>query len=125
MPILLVQAAPPAAVAPAPAEDANPAPSVVVPPDWVHKPNADDLLRVYPSLALRERVQGVAIFRCEVSEKGTLFDCAVVDEAPKGRGFGEAALKLAPQFKMRPLTKAGQPVAGGTVRIPIRFILPH
>ena len=39
-------------------------------------------------------------------------------------GFGDAAMKLSKLFKMRPQTKDGQPVDGGTVRIPIAFRLP-
>ena len=39
-------------------------------------------------------------------------------------GFGDAAMKMSKLFKMRPQTKDGQPVDGGTVRIPIRFTLP-
>jgi hypothetical protein len=38
-----------------------------------------------------------------------------------GAGFGEAALKLAPKFRMSPRTNAGETVGGGRVRIPITF----
>jgi protein TonB len=42
-----------------------------------------------------------------------------------GAGFGDAALGLSSLFHMRPMTKDGRPVSGGTVRIPIMFRLPH
>jgi protein TonB len=33
-------------------------------------------------------------------------------------------MRMTRLFKMRPQTKDGQPVDGGTVRIPLRFVLP-
>lgn len=61
---------------------------------------------------------------CTVAADGGLVDCKVTEESPIAVGFGEALLKMAPFFKMRPLTRNGQPVDGGTVRIPVRFLLP-
>jgi protein TonB len=47
-----------------------------------------------------------------------------VSEDPADYGFGDAALKIAKTFKMKPQTKDGAPVDGGQVRIPIRWVLP-
>ncbi|MBU4061445.1 MAG: hypothetical protein KKF90_06255, partial [Alphaproteobacteria bacterium] len=35
------------------------------------------------------------------------------------------SVKMSVLFRMRPLTKSGQKVDGGTVRLPIRFALPR
>jgi len=100
-------------------------PSVMTQPDWVRKPNAEEFARYYPEQAQRKHEGGRATFECKVAVDGSLVDCKVLEESPQGDGFGEAALKVAALFKMRPLTKDGVPVPGGTVRVPIRFVLPE
>jgi protein TonB len=59
-----------------------------------------------------------------VTAQGTLTNCEVTSEEPDSAGFGDAAMRMSRLFKMRPMTKDGSPVAGGTVRIPIAFRLP-
>ncbi len=113
------------AVAPAASSAAlPPKPSVVTQPDWVRKPVAEDLAHVYPDRAIRTNQGGRATIECKVSAAGVLEDCHVIEESPGDLGFGDAAMRLAPLFTMRPMTKDGTPVGGGTIRIPIRFILP-
>ena len=59
-----------------------------------------------------------------MNARGTLEGCSVTSEDPADMGFGDAALKMSKLFKMRPMSRDGQPVDGGTVRIPLRFVLP-
>jgi len=82
-------------------------------------------LRYYPEKAQRAGVEGAATISCIVNASGLLHDCTVVEETPADYGFGEAAIKMSVLFRMRPLTKSGQKVDGGTVRLPIRFALPR
>ncbi len=89
--------------------------------DWRHMPTREELLAVWPQAAMEKGIGGKAVISCKVSLQGALFDCAVDSEKPTGMGFGAAAIALTPQFLMKPATHNGQPVAGGSVRIPVNF----
>jgi len=93
-------------------------------PDWVQRPTPDDVARYYPPAAAAERLAGAAVIACDVAADGRLTGCAVVAESPTAAGFGEAALQMSTQFAMKPMSRDGRPVAGGKVRIPIRFAIP-
>ena len=94
-------------------------------PRWIRKPSGADLARYYPQQAVISQTPGRVVLSCRVDAEGTLVDCNTEDENPVGMGFGDAALKMAPMFKMRPTTLDGKPVAGGTVLIPVAFALPE
>lgn len=93
-------------------------------PDWVRRPSAEDLAQYYPDRAQRLGVAGSASLSCSVTAQGTLTECSVGSEDPADQGFGTAALKMTRLFKMRPMTRDGQPVGGAKINIPIRFQLP-
>ena len=111
------------AMAQATAEISPPKPSLVTYPDWLRKPDGTALMRYYPEAAQRKNLPGRAVFECQVVADGSLTGCKVIEESPPGEGFGDAALKLAALFRMRPMTRNGVPVDGGTIRVPIRFQL--
>jgi TonB family protein len=103
----------------------QPAPNrTVVAPDWSSRPNGSDLVRLYPREALAMGRGGMAVIQCRVEKTGALSGCAILREGPQGSGFGQASLRMAPLFQMKPMSKNGSPVAGGIVRIPIRFEIP-
>ena len=90
-------------------------------PQWVRKPTGDDVTKFYPPLALRLGIEGHTSMQCTVKDDGTLELCHIISETPAGKGFGEAELRLASRFHMRPRTVAGQSVTGAKVVIPVRW----
>lgn len=97
---------------------------VLTQPDWIRKPSGEDMGSYYPHKAMIEGKAGRVLLVCKVDGAGTLVDCNAEDETPADEGFGEAALKMAHIFAMRPMTLNGQPVSGGIVRIPLVFLIP-
>lgn len=93
-------------------------------PDWLARPTGEDVARHYPELAQMLDLEGRATVSCAVDDLGQLQGCEAISEWPKGLGFGEAAIGMSRLFRMRPMTRDGQAVSGGTVRIPITFRLP-
>jgi len=90
-------------------------------PEWLQRATGVDLKRVYPRAALKQGLEGVVLISCRVSKAGGMMNCTVDQEAPAGHGFGDAALKLMPKFRMQPTTRDGTAVEGGVVRLPIQF----
>ena len=71
--------------------------------------------------ALSDQVEGGAIITCTVSEQGALASCRVAREVPTGYGFGQAAIDLAPDFKMAPAQVDGEVAPGAAVTLTVPF----
>jgi TonB family protein len=84
-------------------------------PRWLSKPSRQQFADAYPPTALREGLEGRAVIYCAVLATGRLSECVVVEETPQGKGFGAAALTLAPYFQL----SAKTPIEGASVRIPL------
>jgi periplasmic protein TonB len=55
-------------------------------------PTAEQMLRLYPKAAKKERLSGEAIIACVWNETGRL-TCRVLSETPPDMGFGQATIK--------------------------------
>lgn len=96
--------------------------SVAVPPQWVRPVSGPEMAAVYPAQArLRS---GRAVLACRLSQSGRATDCVVSDETPPGMGFGEAALKLAPNFQFATRDAYGKSLVGGTFKVPLAWASP-
>lgn len=97
----------------------------IVNPDWERKPSGDEFSDAYPPMAAALGIEGRAQVACRVTAEGVLSNCRVLAEAPKGQGFGPAAIELTHYFRMTPKMADGRGVGGGMVRIPLHFRLPQ
>ena len=98
-------------------------PKTITDPQWLSKPDADQVSRAFPEEAIRLGKSGMALLSCEVTSAGAVQACSVLSETPRGLGFAKAAISLSHYFRMKPRTEDGEAVSGAIVRIPLRFTL--
>lgn len=101
------QAAPSPEPAPEPPTVSEPV--VITNPVWIERPLNPE--RFYPREAFMQGVAGEVVLACEVDVTGRL-TCVVASETPQGRGFGDAALRIASAHVMRPAMRNGAPAPG-------------
>jgi protein TonB len=65
----------------------------------------------YTAEAMRAKVQGVVLLECVVQSTGAVGTCDVVRSLDSNFGLDQEALKAAKQWRFRPGTRFGEPVA--------------
>jgi hypothetical protein len=79
---------------------------------------------VYPEDAQIYNVEGRSVMRCDINE-GSIGSCSIVEEEPKGWGFGAAELNMLsdPAFKNAVIQRGMS--RGGAAMVPVEWKLPH
>jgi len=92
-------------------------------PVWVRLPEQTwgERDNIYPYAAEGRNLPGRAVLRCRVKDRGGLERCVVLDESPAGQGFGNSALFLARQYRLRTTAADGTPVAGHLIDVTVHF----
>lgn len=67
-------------------------------PVMARYPTGADTARYYPKRAVDENRSGQATVNCGWNDQGRLVNCVVVEEMPKGYGFGEATVAVFETF---------------------------
>lgn len=62
---------------------------------------AADVARYYPAEALKAGMNGTVTLRCRAYDESTLHDCKVIAEDPLNHGFGQAALRISHDGRLR------------------------
>lgn len=96
--------------------DYGPPTPTITNPRWLRQPR--DLASYYPSRALARDITGQVVLDCRVDVNGVLH-CQVASETPMNWGFGDAALRIARDYRMVPVMQGGQAVeARYRMRVP-------
>lgn len=95
-----------------------PAPdNAMLSPQWLAAPTPAEIAAAAPV----SREGGRALMDCVFNAQGGLENCRAVASVPPTGGFGEAAVGLAPRFRIIPTTPSGASVAGTPVRVAVEF----
>ena len=92
----------------------------IVNPTWASIPDGEAMAEVYPEFASMISLEGDVNLRCRVARDGTLSLCRVNTAVPEALGFDDAALALAPRFRVNPREVDGE-ATKSSVQFTIRF----
>ena len=87
---------------------------------WIYRPSDAELRRFWPPDAVRDRISGRAVLACQVPRSGRPERCWVVSETPADMGFGAAAVRMSPLFRIKPVLRNGR-VLPVPVIVPIAY----
>lgn len=84
-------------------------------------PQAGQINGAFPSAARSSGVaSGSAAIRCTRHDDGSVGECSVISESPAQAGFGQAAISMAPYFRLTVWGQDGRPTTT-SVAIPFAF----
>ncbi|MET0181828.1 MAG: TonB family protein [Caulobacterales bacterium] len=87
---------------------------------WRTRATADDLSAAYPAAARRAGIEGRVRLGCTIrNDLGP--DCVVVSETPMGQGFGDAALRIARNYRANPQLSDGANAEGARAELNMSF----
>lgn len=88
---------------------------------WAALPSGEEFAARFATISSVGVEEVRVLLGCTIDAHGDLQGCKVEREEPGGSAFGEAALTLAPKFRVRIWSDEGLPMIGGIVRVPIRY----
>lgn len=88
--------------------------------NWVREPSARDFARFFPDEALNAGQSGNVTLSCIIGGSGRLA-CGVASESPSGYGFGQAAIGISRQLRVRTSLPDGGSAEGRELRLPLSF----
>lgn len=88
--------------------------------NWIREPNARDFARYFPDEALEEGQSGNVTLSCIIGGSGRLA-CSIASENPSGYGFGQAAIGISRQLRVRTTLPDGSSAEGREMRLPLSF----
>ena len=88
--------------------------------NWVREPSARDFARYFPDEALEDGTSGNVTLSCIIGGGGRLA-CSVASESPSGYGFGNAAIGISRQLRVRTTLPDGSSAEGREMRLPLSF----
>lgn len=114
----------PPVIAPEPTagQGTEPAEPAYVQAKWTRFPDAQALADYYPDRATSDEVEGEATLECTVVDAAGKVACSVLDEQPKGYGFGKATMRMV-QDKGRVDTSQGNVRIGSRLRTKVKWTL--
>jgi hypothetical protein len=93
-------------------------------PQWLERPTAAEYQAVRPTSGPGATISGGARIRCDITADGRLAPCMVEKESPAAMGFGQAALTIAPKYRVATTTRAGAPIVDGFLRVTFDWRAP-
>jgi protein TonB len=92
-----------------------------VPASWVVLAGDREIAPFDPPRAKWEHVSGQVLLSCRVLRTKRVTDCRVLQEKPRGWGFGKAAIGASAGFQMNPPMHDGEVDEVSRIEIPVAF----